>query len=145
MERIMTCTFFGHHDAPNTVKKELREILIDLILNKNVRNFLVGNHGSFDFYVRSILRDLKKEYQIEWVVVLAYLKKPEEFSCEDKYETLYPQEVASGPAKFAIVRRNNYMIENSDYVITYVHKIYGGAKQFQEKAIKKGKTVINIS
>lgn len=141
----MNCTFFGHNDTPSSVIAPLTEILIDLIDNKDVRRFYVGNHGNFDFYVRKVLNDLKKKYSfIEYVVVLAYLPKNEEFSSEDKYDTIYPEQVANGPAKFAILRRNTYMLENADYVITYVHRIYGGAQQFKEKAINKGKIVINI-
>lgn len=36
------------------------------------------------------------------------------------------------------------MIEQADYVITYVTHSWGGAAKFKELAEKKGKTVINI-
>ena len=141
----MTCTFFGHHDAPSDVKEKIKNILIDLIENKNVRKFLVGNNGSFDYYVRQILIELKHNYDyIDFAVVLAYISETKEFAGVDNCYTLYPEKVANGPAKFAILRRNNYMIDNADIVITYVHRIYGGAQQFKEKSEKKGKIVINI-
>lgn len=28
------CTFFGHRDCPETIKPHLREVLVDLIVNK---------------------------------------------------------------------------------------------------------------
>jgi len=37
------------------------------------------------------------------------------------------------------------MVENSQYVVTYVTRTFGGAAQFKELAIKKGKTVIEIA
>lgn len=37
------------------------------------------------------------------------------------------------------------MIEKSDIVVTYVTKSFGGAHTFKQQAIKKGKTVIEIS
>ena len=37
------------------------------------------------------------------------------------------------------------MIEQSDYVVTYVKYTVGGAAQFKEYAEKKGKIVINLA
>ena len=59
-------------------------------------------------------------------------------------ETLLPDGIEVGPARFAIDRRNKWMIEQADYVITYVTHSWGGAAKFKELAEKKGKTVINI-
>lgn len=56
---MLTCTFFGHRDIPNEIKATLRSILIDLIENKNVRKFYVGNHGGYDYMVRHLLMELK--------------------------------------------------------------------------------------
>ena len=68
------CTFFGHRDCPETIKPRLREVLIDLITNKGVDTFYVGNQGRFDVIVRGVLWELKKEYpQIDYAVVLAYM------------------------------------------------------------------------
>lgn len=36
------------------------------------------------------------------------------------------------------------MIEKSDYVVTFVTRPQGGAAQFYEQSIKKGKKVINL-
>ncbi|MBQ8203233.1 MAG: hypothetical protein IJZ75_03020, partial [Clostridia bacterium] len=56
----------------------------------------------------------------------------------------YPEGIEKAPLKFAIVKRNRWMIEKSDFVITYVNRVIGGAAQFKELSAKKGKTVINI-
>lgn len=37
------------------------------------------------------------------------------------------------------------MIEQSDYVVTYVNHNFGGAARFKELAERKHKTVINIA
>lgn len=44
----MVCTFFGHKDTPKEIEPTLRSTLIDLIENKNVNVFYVGNNGNFD-------------------------------------------------------------------------------------------------
>ena len=69
-----TCTLFGHRECPDSIKPQLKEILIDLITNHNVDMFYVGNQGRFDSIVRGVLRELKVEYpQINYAVVLAYM------------------------------------------------------------------------
>lgn len=37
------------------------------------------------------------------------------------------------------------MLDKADFVVTYVNKSYGGASKFAEKALKKGKKVINLA
>lgn len=70
---MLTCTFFGHRDTPREIRPILRSTLIDLIENKNVLNFYVGNHGNFDAMVSGTLRELKEIYPIRYAVVFAYL------------------------------------------------------------------------
>ncbi len=143
----MTCTFFGHRDAPNEIKEVLKETIIDLIENKNVDMFYVGNHGVFDSMVTNVLKGLTLKYQnIEYKTVLAYLPtEKNEFDYTDYSCTVYPEGIEKTPKRFAISYRNKWMINNSDFVITYVNRIVGGAAQFKELAEKKGKAVINIA
>ena len=57
-----TCTYFGHRNAPDTIKPVLRETIIDLIENKGVNLFYVGNQGAFDRMTIKVLRELKEKY-----------------------------------------------------------------------------------
>ena len=45
----MVCTFFGHKDTPKEIEPTLRSALIELIENKNVTVFYVGNVSSLPF------------------------------------------------------------------------------------------------
>ena len=142
----MTCTFFGHKNTPCEVESVLKNIIVELIENKDVTEFLVGNHGCFDGMVRRTLKELKDLYpNIEYSVVLAYLpKEKDEYDLYDYHDTIYPEGFELVHPKYAIVKRNRWMIEQSDYVVTYVDHRFGGAVQFKELAERKGKTVINI-
>lgn len=143
---MMSCTFFGHRDAPNKIEPMLRSVLIDLIKNNNVRNFFVGNQGNFDHMVKRTLIDLKEVYPIEYAVVLAYLPNKKNNAFKDSSDcTIIPDKIEMVPQKFAICYRNKWMIEQSDYVVTYVKYSIGGASQFKELAEKKKKTVINLA
>ncbi|MBQ8624249.1 MAG: hypothetical protein IJ424_07780 [Oscillospiraceae bacterium] len=59
-------------------------------------------------------------------------------------DTVYPEELANTPPKFAIVMRNRWMTERADTVVTYVTHSFGGAMQFKSLAETKGKQVINL-
>lgn len=137
----MVCTFFGHKDAPESIKNEIRDIITNLILTKNVNTFYVGNNGNFDLLVRNVLTELKSKHNIEYFVVLAYLPNEE---ADYDLHTLYPDGIETVPKRFAITYRNKWMIEKADYVVTYVNHSWGGAAQFKDLAEKKGKIVINI-
>ena len=141
---MASCTFFGHRECPDLIKTQLREVLIDLITNHNVDAFYVGNQGRFDAIVRSVLRDLKIEYpRINYAVVLAYMPG-KQTAYENYSDTMLPEGIESVHPRYAISWRNNWMLQQSDYVVTYITHSWGGAAQFAEKAKRQKKTVINL-
>ena len=140
----MVCTFFGHKDTPKEIEPTLRSTLINLIENKNVTVFYVGNNGNFDAMVRRQLEDLSHTYPITYNVVLAYLPaKKSEY--DDYTNTILPEGIETVPKRFAISWRNRWMIQQSDVVVTYVTHGFGGAAKFKEMAKRQGKTVIELS
>ena len=143
-----TCCFFGHRDAPDTIKPELIKAIGELIEKHGVKNFYVGNNGRFDSLVASALKEISADHpEISYAVVLAYLpKKGSEKQPEaDWQHYVFPDGIESVPKKFCISWRNDWLIKNSQYVICYVSHITGGAFDFTQKAKKKGRTVINLS
>lgn len=141
---MISCTFFGHRDCPDSITVRLREVLIGLIINHHVDMFYVGNQGRYDAIVRSVLRELKKEYpQINYAVVLAYMPgKQTEY--DDYSDTMLPEGIESVHPRYAISWCNNWMLRRSDYVVTYITHTWGGAAQFAKKAKNAGKQLINI-
>lgn len=137
------CTFFGHRNTPKEIEPMLRSTLIDLIEHAGVGCFYVGNNGGFDRMVIGNLRALQKEYpQIRYTVVLAYMPSGKEE--QDDFNTVYPEGLEQVPPRYAIDRRNRWMIDWSEYVITYVAHSRGGAEKFKKLAEHKGKRVINL-
>lgn len=139
----MVCTFFGHRNAPKTIRSSLKSVLSDLIENKNVNMFYVGNNGYFDSMVRDLLKEFKKTHNINYYVALAYI--PQKKDGNDYTDSIYFDELSLKPYRTRILERNKLMIEKSDIVVTYVTHITGGAYEFKTFAQKKGKTVINLS
>ena len=140
----MTVTFFGHKDTPKEIESTLRTTLFDLIENHGATEFYVGNNGNFDTMVRRQLEDLSQTFPITYSVVLAYLPTTKS-EYDDYTNTILPEGIETSPKRFAISYRNKWMTQQSDVVVTYVTRTYGGAAQFKEMAEKQGKTVIELS
>ena len=138
------CTFFGHRECPDSIKIQLRDVLINLITNHDVDMFYVGNQGRFDTIVRGVLRELKKEYpQINYAVVLAHMPgKQTEY--DDYTDTMLPEGIEAVHPCYAISWRNNWMLQQSNYVVTYITHSWGGAAQYANKALRTKKRVINV-
>ena len=141
---IRTACFFGHRDVTHDIRTKLQSIIEQLITEEQINSFYVGHQGQFDSMVRSILKEFGKKYpQIRYTVVLAYM--PDEHIKEVYGEdTLYPDGLETVPRRFAISKRNDWMIQHSGYAVCYVHKITGGAAKFRDKAEKKGLRVIDV-
>ena len=141
---MSACTFFGHRDCPYASKSKLRDVLIDLIENHNVDMFYVGHQGAFDALVSGVLQDLTQEYpHVQYAVVLAYM--PAKNSGPVDYsDTMLPEGIELVHPRYAISWRNNWMLQQADFVVAYVGHSWGGAAQYVQKAIRSGKTVINL-
>ena len=144
---MKTCTFFGHRNcfAPD-IDKKVENAIEKMILHEGVTRFLVGDSGNFDAVVYRAIKKMKEKYpQIDYAVVISYLRSKNDPTAPSPSETLFPDGIESVPKKFAISYRGKWMVEKSDYVIAYVTHDYGGAAQFVRLAERKGKTVINLT
>ena len=140
----MVCTFFGHSECYSLDAAVLRNTIEDLI-KQGITEFLVGNHGQFDGMVFSCLQDLSKDYpEISYSVALAYLSAHKEEYDIYHGHSFYPEGQEIGPAKFAIERRNRYMISVADVCLCFVNRTFGGAYKFARMAKNRGLQVINL-
>ena len=141
---MAACTFFGHRDCPDSIKPKLKETLIELITMHGVDMFYVGNQGQFDAIVRSVLRELKAEYpQINYAVVLAYMPRAQNENY-DFSDTMLPEGIEKIHPRYAISWRNNWMLQHSEYVVTYITHTWGGAVRYAQKAEKQGKHILSL-
>ena len=83
----------------------------------------VRNHGG----VENISR-LQTRYPFRFTVVLAYIPgKQGEFPPLHPYETLLPDGPECVPPRYAICKRNDWMVAHAETVIAYVTDYTGGA------------------
>lgn len=144
------CCFAGHssilgkEDLPARLKNEI----INLIENHNVTTFYNGGKGSFDWLCIHMVDNLKEDYPfIKSYCILSYMpKEKDEFdsTLEIFDGTIYP-DIENVPPRFAIIKRNEWMIKNSDFLIAYVENNFGGAyKTLQYAERRKNIKIINL-
>lgn len=140
---MLVCTFFGHRDCNDLQEERLRQA-IEALIHQGVTTFTVGNQGQFDGMVRRCLHTLQETYpHIQYRVVLAYLPT-EQAPLEDAADTVYPEGLETVPLRFAIQRRNDYLVETADICLCYVRHTWGGAYRSVCRAKRHGLQIINL-
>lgn len=146
----MIITFCGHSKIMFSEKE--RNKLSILLENQLIKNsyctFYLGGYGDFDNLCLDLLKKLKLSYpHIKLVFITPYL--------DDNYKKLkYAKEsfdeiiflpLEDVPKKYAILRRNEWMVEHADFLIAYVRYNWGGASKMLAHAKKKKKRYINLA
>lgn len=145
-----TCCGFGHRNVFQNIEETL-DVLIEEAINNGCTLFYTGAMGDFDSMFSSSVRKVKRkrpELDIKLICVKPYLKK--NLMIIKYYYAMYddiiiPNELADVHFKSAIVKRNEWIIDNSDIVIIYNLRDYGGAYNSLKYAKKKNKTIYTIN
>ncbi len=138
------CCFLGHKNCPEELKNRIFHTVELLITEKGVTQFYVGTQGGFDRLVYQVLCELEEKYKIQVFVVLAYLHGKPNTEYYDYQKTIFPDVLTKTPLRFAISRRNSFMITQSDYVVAYINTTFSRAYGNIEEAIRKKKQIINL-
>jgi len=151
MEMILMriCCFAGHSEIYNNdlVFNMIMDKAEELITQKNINEFWVGNYGTFDHISAAAIRKLKEKYpDILLILIIPYLTK-EINEYREQYYRNYDEMVIAEipektPKKYRILKTNEYMIDNSDYLICFVNHSWGGAAKALEYAEKKKHIII---
>ena len=140
------CSFFGHsrlYGPAEDISGQLHQTIISLI-TQGVETFYIGNHGEFDVLASRVVCNLQKTYpQIRAVVVLCYPNELQYLKCSFT-DFLMPEEIAEAPKRACITKRNRWVIDHSDYIISYIKYPVGGAYTAIQYAKKHQKRIIEI-
>lgn len=159
------CAFLGNdYDSmsgrtrirrPNQqVKDCLKEQIINLIENEDVDTFLVGEKGGYEVDSYDTVLEVKDIYpQINVVLVVSSIRDLQYVGKDDSHlihqrrycDTWFlPDKAAVGYKRWCIVHRNNYIAENTDFIIGF-NQYQGRAYQFIKKAKNKGVQIIELT
>ena len=145
------CCFAGHSQIYDDFQSKLKIEIEKLILHKGVNEFWVGNYGVFDRTAAKVVREFKSVYQnIKLYLVLPYTTKTIDENRNQYYEDFDALLIADiperTPTKYRIIKCNEYMVNESDFLLCYVKYSWGGASKTLEYAEKKKHIeIINIS
>ena len=93
---------------------------------------------------QSVLAEIAKtRNDIEYSIVLSFLA--ERALGGEQSATVFPEQLDKVPPKFAVSRRNAWLIKNSSFIIAYSKRAFSNTAATLEKALRQGIEVINIS
>lgn len=146
----MIVTFCGHRDFVETAEAENQlTMFLEKYARENVRLVCYnGGYGNFDYFAAKCVQRMQEQYSnIRNCLVLPYIDQPfldriavftNRFD-----ETIYPP-LENVPRRYAIIRRNEWMVDSADVVIACVKYSWGGAARTLEYARQKRKNIIQI-
>lgn len=146
----MIITFCGHSNClfSDEEKDELKQLLIKEIRKNPTCKFYLGGYGDFDSLCLRTLRELKIVFpNIELLFITPYLDSNYsklEFAKYHYDNVIFPP-LESVPRKFAILKRNEWMVDSADLVIAYVKYSWGGAAKTLKYAKRNKVSTINIA
>lgn len=144
----MIVAFCGHSTfSPKPIYEDRIMNILEDVSNGAPITFYLGGYGDFDHFAKRCAENYKKKYpESKLIFVTPYLGKwlDDRRDYIKQYdETVYP-DIETVPLKFAISKRNEWMVNESDYVIAYVQTHYGGAYNMLLYAHKHNKPYTNI-
>ena len=145
----MIISFCGHSNFIQSDND--KDVVIDIIKkiakNKPV-DFYLGGYGNFDTFALSCAIKYKETHKNTKICFITpyigkWLDKRKNVIKENFDVVIYP-ELEQIPQKFAILKRNEWIAKNSDYIFAYVSTHFGGAYRMLLYAHKHKKTYFNL-
>lgn len=145
----MTISFFGHREVFNEeqIYQEIYKQFSELAKNSDKLTCYSGGYSKFDKLCVRALLELNKQFNnIYLIYVSPYLSKShlKSINREIYNEIIYPP-IENVPGKFAILKRNEWIIDNSDLIFFYAFFSFGGAVTALKYATRKNKKIIDIA
>ena len=147
----MIVTFCGHaqYTENEDDEQKILAFLEEKIKDRPAELYL-GGYGSFDSFARKCGRKFQQTHSnVKLVFVTPYLtveyQKNQLAQKKDLYDAILYPNLENVPQKFAISRRNKWMVEQADHIVAYIDHAWGGAYQAYKHAKHKQKSIFNIT
>lgn len=142
-------TFCGHKDFFKDYELYKNKIIsiIEEITDKKSAIFYLGGYGGFDLLAYSACKEYKKKYsESKLIFVTPYLdeKYLNDRNIKEDYDEILFPDLEKTPKRFAILKRNEFMVLHSDYLIAHIEHSWGGAYKSLQHAIKQKIPFINL-
>lgn len=149
----MIITFIGHSVLHNSeyLSEKLKNIILKNMKGDDNICFYCGGYGDFDNLCARVCHFIKEEQHnckvvfITPYVIESYKHKIKSISNTEFYDSIIYPPLEKVPFRFAISRRNEWMVDQADVIIAYVKYTHGGAYKSMEYAKRKNKNIINLA
>ena len=147
MSRDKSCFFIGHREADERLLPRLELTIERLIVGEHVRYFYVGGYGGFDRIAAAAVKHAKQKYaDITLMLVLPYHPAEKSVPTPNGFDgTYHPEGLENTPRRYAIVRTNQIMVDDSDWLVCYVRHGASNSRNLLEYAKRReAKELIQI-
>ncbi|MBR5192536.1 MAG: hypothetical protein IKW33_03915 [Clostridia bacterium] len=145
----MIITFCGHSTYSGNLEDERRLLkLLEVVAQNKQVDFYLGGYGNFDKFALKCAKIYKQQNNNAKLIFITpyldqWLNRRNDTLIKDYDEIIYP-EIEHVPKKFAILKRNEWIINKANFVFAYVKTHYGGAYKTLLFAHKQKKPFINL-
>ncbi len=150
-ETQKTCSFTGHRVLSKEFDIDKLKEVINTMLIKGFKTFLVGMAMGFDMKCAEILLEKKREFNIDIIACVPCKEQSKFYKKQDKIRydeylkkldkiVYFSDEYKEG----CMQERNRYMVDNSSVLIAHLKYFKGGALYTVNYAKKKEKEIIYV-
>ena len=147
----MIVSFFGHAQFQATAEYE-RKILafLEEHVGEQCADLYLGNHGDFDRFAYYCCKKYQETHaNASLIFVTPYLtveyQRNHLAGQKSRFDGIIYPEIEDKPLRFAITYRNQWMVEQSDYVVCCISHDFGGAYKAYQYAKRKKKSIFNVT
>ncbi|MBO5927187.1 MAG: DUF1273 family protein [Clostridia bacterium] len=149
-ETLKTCAFTGHRILDSEFNVDKLEEVINNVLKKGYKTFLVGMAMGFDLKCFEILLT-KRSYNIDIIACVPCKEQSKNYNKieKERYEEFIKKAdkivyISNEYTNGCMQLRNRYMVDNSSLLIAYLKYFKGGSLYTVNYAKKKQKEIIFI-
>ena len=141
---MKSCFFIGHREADERLLPMLTAAIERLITEEKVSFFYVGGYGGFDRIAATAVKRMKLQHpEITLMLVLPYHPGERPIETPKGFDgTYYPEGLEKVPRRYAIVRANEIMAKQSEWLISYIRHGASNSRRILEYAQKQGTACI---
>ena len=141
-----SCAFLGNDYkwSRSDIIEKVKKQALRLIDEEDVDTFLVGVKGAYERDAYNAVLQIKQDNPSIRIILVASSMK--EVNDGERYfdSFIYPDKAAIGYKRWCIVHRNNWIIGNTDFIISY-NQLEGRAFEVCKRAKNKGVQVIELA
>ena len=130
----MVISFFGHADfsSSENVENSIKKLFTKLKKVDKVEFYLSGYGAFSDFAYKKCVEFKNNHHNVKIIFITPYLDSYLE-NRKDSLRSLYDEiifpTIENIPKKFAIIKRNEWIVDNSNLIVFYVNRSFGGASK----------------